>query len=167
MRSNTTFHPEILFDWPPQMFHVLLEEHRKICVKAMSCMSDVIIPLDMLSRSEWLWLLLWCLQVPGQLDARLSSPSSSLTSLSLSPGSGSGCRAVPTPPKHWTGRHIASRAETCTVSIVIRQSVGINHTGHCSPFSPPMPPLPPIILSWPLFTPGVLFLRGRARPGAH
>ena len=166
MRSNTTFHPEILFDWPPQMFHVLLEEHRKICVKAMSCMSDVIIPLDMLSRSEWLWLLLWCLQVPGQL-AQAQLPIL-VTSLSLSPGSGSGPgRAVPTPPKHWTGRHIASRAETCTVSIVIRQSVGINHTRYCSPFSPPMPPLPPIILSWPLFTPGVLFLRGRARPGAH
>ena len=89
MRSNTTFHPEILFDWPPWVFHVLLEEHRKFCVKVMSCMSDVIIPLDMLSRSQWLWLLLWCLQVPGQLDARLSSPSSSLVSVSLlAPGLG-------------------------------------------------------------------------------
>ena len=103
MRSNTTFHPEILFDWPPQMFHVLLEEHRKICVKAMSCMSDVIIPLDMLSRSEWLWLLLWCLQVPGQLDARLSSPSSSQVSVSLlAPGLGAGL----SPPRPNTGQGV-------------------------------------------------------------
>ena len=164
MRSNTTFHPEILFDWPPWVFHVLLEEHRKFCVKVMSCMSDVIIPLDMLSRSQWLWLLLWCLQVPGQLDARLSSPSSSLVSVSLlAPGLG-----CPHPAQ------TLDRASYCLqsrdmYSEYCHQTVGWNQSYRVLlPFSPPpMPPLPPIILSWPLFPPGVLSLRGRASPGAH
>ena len=120
MRSNTTFHPEILFDWPPRMFHVLLEEHRKMCVKVML---------------SWMWFVFLltccpgqsdCLQVPGQAP---SSPSSDWLRVRCGAG-----RAVPTPPIH---RGVIAPA-SCMLTILMGQSRGYN--GHFLPIFPSTAP---------------------------
>ena len=133
MRSNTTFHPEILFDWPPWMFHVLLEEHRKICVKVML---------------SWMWWLCssWHV-VPVRVIVSRSRASSGsqlpILRLGLTPAPGLSREGGPH-PAHTPGRHIPIRGSMQGATTYSHMTIKGVTTNVCI-FSPFLQPLPPII----------------------
>ena len=155
MRSNTTFHPEILFDWPPWMFHVLLEEHRKICVKVML---------------SWMWWLCssWHV-VPVRVIVSRSRASSGsqlpILRLGLTPAPVWAGRAAPTPPIH---RGVISRGIIQGATVLMWQSRGYSKCWHFLPIFPATAAHYPGW--WPLTIHPrccVLSLCGRVRPGTH